>query len=156
MSHRSCAPHTDISQTRKYLNNMIASPNNGTLDFVLVLSSKIVADKASRVVGKAGISSLRSHSKPEIGFMLKCSYWGHGYMVEALDVLLPHLWRDGIQEILADVDPRNVGSIGLLKRFGFVEVKLEKNTVETHLGWCDSLCLELTRPQMFGAISERK
>ena len=79
--------------------------------------------------------------------MLKRSHWGQGYMVEALDVLLPHLWAQGVEKIIADVDPRNEGSIGILKMFGFVEERYEKSTVETHLGWCDSLYLELEKPK---------
>ena len=141
---RSSPPYTDIAQTRKYLTAMIESPTNGVLDFVLVLSSSDAAEQDGIVIGKAGIWSSTTH---EIGFMLNRNYWGNGYMVEALAELLPHIWSHDIEKISADVDPRNVGSIGLLKKYGFLDVGIERNTIETHLGWCDSLYMEFKRPQ---------
>ena len=141
---RSGPPHTDIAQSRKFLASEIRSPNRGISNFVLVLNSASALGRAGTVIGKAGIWSSTS---PEIGFMLRRSFWGKGYMAEVFDVLLPHLWAQGVERIIADVDPRNEGSIGLLKRFGFVETRYEKNTIETHLGWCDSVYLEVQRPK---------
>lgn len=69
-------------------------------------------------------------------------------MAEALTALLGRngvLWKRGVQRVLADVDPRNGASIGILRRFGFEEVGREERTFETHLGWCDSVYLELRR-----------
>lgn len=51
-----------------------------------------------------------------------------------------------IPSIAADVDPRNSASLGLLKKFGFVETGSEINTFQTHMGWCDSIYLKLNRP----------
>lgn len=50
-----------------------------------------------------------------------------------------------MQRVIADVDPRNEGSIGILRKFGFEETGREKRTFETHLGWCDSVYFELRR-----------
>ena len=70
-------------------------------------------------------------------------------MAEALAALLGPdgaLWARGVRRVRADVDPRNEGSVGILRgRFGFVEVGREERTVETHLGWCGSVYLELGR-----------
>lgn len=70
-------------------------------------------------------------------------------MAEALTALLGEpdgvFWKRGVERVLADVDPRNVGSIGILRRFGFEEVGREEGTFETHLGWCDSVYFELRR-----------
>lgn len=110
----------------------MASPANGVLDFVLVLAS------TGKVIGKVGIWETKNC---EIGFMLNRSYWGKGYMNEALEVLLPHIWKQGIDKMMADVDPRNEASIGLLEKVGFVEYMRQERTIETHLGWCDSVYL---------------
>ena len=70
-------------------------------------------------------------------------------MVEALTALLGAdglFWKRGVEGVVADVDPRNEGSIGILRRFGFVETGRAENTFETHLGWCDSVYLELKGP----------
>lgn len=132
------------------------SSTNGTLDFVIVLLSppsslspaegdQPPSDPAEKVIGKAGIWS---QANSEIGFMLNRAYWRKGYMVEALTALLGPdgaFWQRGVERVLADVDPRNESSTGVLRRFGFVETGREERTFETHLGWCDSVYLELRK-----------
>ena len=121
---------------------MVRSPNNGKLDFVLVLADSGAA------IGKAGIWSSADHSKgPEIGLLLNREYWGQGFMFEALMALIPQFWKEGVEKVIADVDPRNERSLGLLRKCGFVEIGREERTMETHLGWCDSVFLELTGNQ---------
>lgn len=112
---------------------------NGVLDFVIVLT------RTGRVIGKAGIWETENN---ELGFMLNRSCWGAGYMAEAFEDLLPHLWHQGVEKIIADVDPRNKASIRLLGGFGFVEYAREERTIETHLGWCDSVYLWLEKPRI--------
>ena len=80
--------------------------------------------------------------------MLQRSMWGKGYMAETLDALLGPcglFWEKGVERVIADVDPRNEGSIGILRKFGFEETGRGEGTYETHLGWCDSVYLELRR-----------
>ena len=133
-----------ISQTESYLKNMISSSNNGISDFVIVL---LAPSDPVPVIGKLGVWSLE---KGEVGFMLNRTYWGRGYMAEAFSALLRHLWsgKGGeIRTLTADVDPRNAASLGILKKFGFRETGYEKNTIETHLGWCDSIYLAMDNPR---------
>lgn len=83
--------------------------------------------------------------------MLHRDIWGKGYMAEALTALLGSdgvFWGRGVERVVADVDPRNEGSIGILRRFGFLETGREERTFETHLGWCDSVYFELRSPLM--------
>ena len=64
-----------------------------------------------------------------IGYMLARAHWGRGLMHEALDALISHVFEfTGIERIGADVDPRNVRSIALLKRLGFREEGLRRAT----------------------------
>lgn len=122
---------------------MIESPENGVSDFIIVLSTP---SDFPVVIGKVGMWSLKRN---EIGFMLNRSYWGKGYMAEALSALIEYLWSGkggDVRKITADVDPRNNACISLLKKFGFRETGYEKKTLETHLGWCDSLYLTLYKP----------
>lgn len=72
-------------------------------------------------------------------------------MAEALSALLGRegggvVWERGVERVVADVDPRNAASVGVLRRFGFVETGRGVRTFETHLGWCDSVYLELKGP----------
>lgn len=143
---RSGPPYTERSRSEAYLRGMISSSNNGSSDFVIVLRSP---DPAS-VIGKVGIWNTESD---EIGFMLSREYWGKGYMAEAFSAILEHLWsgKGGeVRRLVADVDPRNDASLRILKRFGFRQTGFEKSTIETHLGWCDSVYLALENPNSKG------
>ncbi|KAF9483053.1 acyl-CoA N-acyltransferase [Pholiota conissans] len=153
-------PHTDVEQTQKFLDNMIASPFNGIMNFSVCLADSSVATVTENttgcceseegsyiVIGKAGL-----YDGKKIGYIFDREYWGKGYAFEALDAILRHVWAlelEGIvapEVIKANVDPRNVASLRLLGKLGFVKVGSAKNTFETNLGWCDSVYLEVKKP----------
>ncbi|KAI4247156.1 MAG: hypothetical protein LQ352_006207 [Teloschistes flavicans] len=142
MRYWSTAPHTDTTQTEKYLRGMVDSQWNGICDFAIQYTAPSVAPK---VIGKIGLWN--GH---EIGFMLDRAFWGKGLMKEAMNQFLSDLWKNekmkDLKEIEADVDPRNDASVGILKKFGFKETGYRERTFETHLGWCDSLDLIMERP----------
>ncbi|KAH9479123.1 putative N-acetyltransferase p20 [Psilocybe cubensis] len=151
MKYWSTAPHTDIKQTKDFIDATIAGQYNGVLDFAVCLpdpQSEADQDREGSsmpVIGRAGIWDGK-----EIGFIFNREYWGKGYAFEALDALLKQFWaiheEDPDASVKADVDPRNDASLRLLKRLGFVVIGSAKNTFETHLGWCDSIYLEVRRP----------
>ena len=60
--------------------------------------------------------------RAEVGYVLRASAWGQGYMHEALQALLQHGF-DTLQlnRIEADVDPRNAASAKTLERLGFTK-----------------------------------
>lgn len=109
---------------------MIASPDNGVLDFVIELSSSSTGFPqyhCGKVIGEVAIRNVEKETgKGEIGYMLNGSYWGKGYMTEAMAVLLPHLWKCSLQRIFAVVDLRNSGSMNVLKKLGFEETEREE------------------------------
>ena len=51
---------------------------------------------------------------------------------------------DGV--CIADVDPRNAASLGLLRKLGFVETRHARCTIKVGEEWCDSVYLALRRP----------
>jgi len=75
-----------------------------------------------RVIGTCTLVRFDLENKrTEIGYALHRGECGNGYASEALRLLLTWTFDDfGMHKIEADVDPRNVGSINLLERFGFV------------------------------------
>ena len=124
---------------------MIDSPTNGTLDFAIVLSSPDPSQsKTGKVIGKVGIWSSENS---EIGFMLKRDCWGKGFMTEAMAAILPYLWKQGVQAIVADVDPGNNDSIRALKKFNFIETGRKTRTFEINGVWYDSVYFALERPK---------
>ena len=140
---RSTPPHTELSRTEKFLRNMVDARWNGLCDFVIEYAPP---SDPPKTIGKLGLWD--GH---EIGLMLNRAFWGQGLMREAMDNFFREVWRNdqmqSLQEIIADVDPRNSACIALLKKFGFRETGYREKTCETHLGWCDSLDLHLNRPR---------
>jgi RimJ/RimL family protein N-acetyltransferase len=92
-----------------------------------------------------------------MGFILNTAYWGKGYASEALEAILERIFETSNTKsdvgdspspnliLKADVDPRNERCLRLLTAFGFGEYGRKERTFETHLGWCDSVYLDLTQ-----------
>ena len=150
--------HTSFGQTTSYLNKMIAASTNGDIEFVIVLPAPKPFDPSATAAGKdkvIGTAGIFDKATGEIELMLHHDYWSQGYMSEVLASLIPRFWQRGVTRLVADVDPRNYGSVKLLNRFGFVETHREMKTCETDIGWCDSIYLELWRPRRFGEGAPR-
>jgi ribosomal-protein-alanine N-acetyltransferase len=106
MSHPECMrywstpPHSHISQTERYLKNMIASPTNGMLEFAIeLLENPKTGEPEGRgtglMIGKAGLWDGK-----EVGVLIAREEWGKGYAREALTKILEIAWafksQDGL------------------------------------------------------------
>jgi RimJ/RimL family protein N-acetyltransferase len=130
----STPPHTDEAQTRAWVEATVAAGPPDADDFVLELGGQ--------AIGKAGCWRL-----PEIGYILHPRWWGQGLAREALETIIPHLFRTyEMPELVAEVDPRNAASIGLLQRLGFHETGRAAGTITVGDELCDSVYFALRRP----------
>lgn len=126
--------HQDLETTRAWLQDMIGAAPETSHDFVV--------EHQGVVIGKAGFYQL-----PEIGFILHRDYWGRGLALEALEAVIASVFANyPIPELIADVDPRNAGSLAVLGRLGFVETGRAERTLLVGETWCDSIYLALQRP----------
>lgn len=131
MRYWSTPPHTDIEQTRPWLEGMIAIPAGEGEDFVI--------EHQGRVIGKAGLFRF-----PEIGYILAPAAWGQGFAREALAAVIERAFAvHALPRIVADVDPRNAASLKLLDRLGFVETGRRSRSWLVGDEWCDSIDLAL-------------
>lgn len=129
----STPPHSDIEQSREWLQGMVDIPPGEGEDFVV--------EHQGSVIGKAGLFRF-----PEIGFIFHPRTWGFGFAAEALRPVLGrafHVHR--LEAVEADVDPRNAASLRLLAKLGFVEVGRRERTWLIGDEWCDSVDLRLLR-----------
>jgi ribosomal-protein-alanine N-acetyltransferase len=134
MRYWSSLPHETMERTREWLQSMIDAPEEASEDYVI--------EHEGRVIGKAGC-----HRLPEIGFILDPDCWGKGLAREALEAVIPHIFATRpVDALIADVDPRNQASLGLLKRLGFQETGRAKGTWTLGDQVCDSVYLALPRP----------
>ncbi len=126
--------HETVAQSRVWLDRMIARPSAEADDFLIEFNDQ--------VIGKAGAWNL-----PEVGFLLHPDYWRQGLMAEAMTAVVRHLFRHhSMPALIAEADPRNAASLGLLTRLGFSETHRAQNTMQWGDEWCDSVYLALDRP----------
>jgi ribosomal-protein-alanine N-acetyltransferase len=126
-------PHRSLQETEHWMEKMLNTPQAESEDFIVEMNGQ--------VVGKAGC-----YRAPFIGFIFHPDHWGKGIAQEALRPIITRIFsRLMIPALEADVDPRNLASLAVLKKLGFNETgRAEKNILigET---WCDSVYLSLER-----------
>lgn len=134
MRYWSTMPHASIEVTRPWLQRMIDRSASGGEDFVIEFEG--------RVVGDVGAGRL-----PEFGFMVHPDYWGRGIATEASRAFIDHAFEaTTVDQLTADVDPRNLASLRVLGKLGFVEAGRAERTFLLGDEWCDSVYLALPRP----------
>ena len=134
MRYWSTPAHSSIAQTEVWLARMIARP--------IAESDDVLIEFQGQVIGKTGAWML-----PELGFILHPDHWGKGIALEATAAVITHLFaHHDLPHLVAEADPRNAASLGLLRRLGFVETHRAQNTLQWGDEWCDSVYLRLDRP----------
>ena len=134
MRYWSTPPHASLDETREWVASMVERSVDVCNDFVVELNG--------RCVGKAGCYAL-----PEIGYILHPDHWGRGYAREAMAAAIAHIFATtDIEKLIADVDPRNEPSMGLLLRLGFAETHRKAGTWQVGDELCDSVYFALPRP----------
>ena len=129
-----------LDATSEWLQSLVKRPT----EFVICLK-----ETPDVPIGKIGV-----WRDSEIGFLLHRQWWRKGIMSEAMEVLLPWLFRRkeggglGLDRLTADVDPRNEASLRFLNSFGFVVTGTKEKTWEVAGEWVDSVFLELKRDQL--------
>lgn len=84
------------------------------------------------------------HRRAEIGYVIDRSYWNQGLVSEALVPVLAYVFGEiGLHRLDADVDPENLASLALLKKFGFRREGLTRESFLVHGRWHDSVILGL-------------
>ena len=133
MTYWSCPPHTELAQTREWLDSMLSSTPEESEDFVITYGGQ--------TIGKIGAYRL-----PDFGYILSSPHWGLGLASEAMTAFLDHAFtRPDVLRLTADIDPRNEPSLRFIKRHGFVETGRASGTWTTHLGLCDSVYFALDK-----------
>ena len=126
MRYWSTLPHETLAQTEEWVATMMGAPRAESDDFVL--------EHQGRVIGKLGCWRL-----PEVGYLLAPAVWRRGLASEAMSAFIAHRRRCCGGELTADTDPRNMASIRLLQRHGFVETRRASRTWLIGGEWFNSI-----------------
>lgn len=95
-------------------------------------------------IGDIGVNRHENLMQAEIGCTLATTAQGHGFMTEALRVLLDQLFRtQGLRRVSAECDARNLRSVALLERLGFAREGLRVENTWIKGEWTDDLLFGL-------------
>jgi ribosomal-protein-alanine N-acetyltransferase len=130
MRYWSEPPHEELEETERWMASMVEADLAESDDFIVTLDGKLI--------GKLGTWKI-----PEIGFLIDPGHWGKGYASEAMAAFIRRRRGLGSTELTADVDPRNLSSIMLLARHGFMETGRAKGTWQVGDELCDSIYYRL-------------
>ena len=71
--------------------------------------------------------TIRRDGRAQLAYELGVPYWGRGFATEAGGCVIEALFANGIPEVWAELDTRNLASIRLLERLGFRRGALRRN-----------------------------
>jgi RimJ/RimL family protein N-acetyltransferase len=118
MKYSPIRPWTSAEQANELVEGSLTAMRAGSQ-----LCFGIVSSSACKVVGTCTLFHIYKVSRrAEVGFVLAKSFWGRGYMTEALSTLIDYGFSVlNMNRIEADTDPRNLAATKLLERLGFVK-----------------------------------
>ena len=75
------------------------------------------------LIGECGYKGVPRNGEIEVGYALRSTYSGHGYMSEAVEALCRHIFYNDsrITAIVARTKRRNIKSQNVLRRCGFMQ-----------------------------------
>ena len=106
-------------------------------------------DEGTRLIGTVAISDVKrgAQSCCQIGYRFDKDHLRRGYATEALECLIPEIWRSlGMHRIEATALPQNTPSIKLLEKLGFEFEGVAKSSVCICGRWEDHLRYALINP----------
>jgi RimJ/RimL family protein N-acetyltransferase len=116
MRYWSTPPVTDMAQVERNLAAVKLAYEDGSS-----MRLGLVRREDNALIGTCTVFDLQpANQRAEIGYALARAAWGRGYMHEALEAFVQHLFTAlQLNRLEADIDPRNEASARTLQRLGF-------------------------------------
>lgn len=109
----------------KIKNRLIEHPE----EYPLAVDQLIVLKETNTVIGTIYFKRLPNHGATEVGYGMSPQYEGHGYMTDALGLLLEFGKKHGVCIVFADTLCSNFKSQNVLERNGFIAYKEDGHTM---------------------------
>lgn len=130
MKYWDTLPHASMDQTKELLDRLTIKGDD---------TRYLVVEHEGIAIGTAGF-----WRDSEVGFIIHPDHWGKGLARELLEALLVFGFDEcGFSFVVAETDPDNDASNGLLTSFGFKETGRAKNTLQIGDNWFDSIYYRL-------------
>lgn len=116
MRYWSTPPLQNLDEAFELLKEIQTSNRQG-----MILKWGVALKPSDKLIGTVTLFHLdQNNGRAEIGYAQARTYWGKGYINEALQALLKYCFEElNLRRLEADVDPRNIPSIKTLERLGF-------------------------------------
>lgn len=147
VKYMNISPFASVEDTLEMINLL-----NGLSESEDTLRWGIELKEEGILIGSCGFNvwELSGSYRGEIGYDLGREYWGHGYMSEALRMLLSYGFMTmGLNRIEALVHPDNTHSRQLLQAFQFREEGLLREYQKTDEGFIDLLMYSLLKREFY-------
>lgn len=90
--------------------------------------SAVVERATGDMIGCCGLVHPGGQARAEIKYAIRRNQWGRGFAGEVVPAMLDYGFREfRLAEIIATVDPENVGSVHILKKCGMIYVGVIQN-----------------------------
>jgi RimJ/RimL family protein N-acetyltransferase len=109
----------------------------------------IILKENYELIGDIGLHFLDKESKQvEIGCTINKEYQGKGYACEALSETINYLFVElNKRRIVTSIDPRNLPSIALVERLGFIKEAHFKESILINGEWVDDVVYAMLNPK---------
>ena len=117
----------------------------------------IAQKQDNSIIGHCGFFDIDKYNCcAEISYCLKSGLWGQGIMTEALDAMLKFGFEDyGLNRIAARVMKGNDASIGVLRKLGFVQEGLLRESLYKNGRYHDLLVFSVLKSEYHGTDQYR-
>ena len=101
----------------------------------------VVLRQDQRLIGRCGLKVVDAEQcEGTLWYVLHPSEWGKGYITEASEALLNYGFGTlALHRVWTDCDPRNLGSVGVLRKLGFRQEAHFRENTYLKGEWCDTL-----------------
>lgn len=103
---------------------------------------------AKPMMGTCGFWRIEwENRRAEVGYLLHPDFWNRGYMTEALQALIPYAFYTlQLHSLEANVNPKNIGSIRVLEKLGFVQEGYFRENIHFNNQYYDTAVFSLLSP----------
>jgi ribosomal-protein-alanine N-acetyltransferase len=116
-------------EAMKYIKKPKLRSKDDVLELIKVMNSPdriqwgITIKNENTVIGTIGYHRIvKEHYRAEIGYMLDPGYWNTGLMSEAIAKAIEYgFTKMDLHSIEAIIDPENIASRAILKKYGFIK-----------------------------------
>ena len=133
---------SDLSQAEDIIRTNLEWVESGSC-----LHWSIEYRSSGEVIGACTLFKIDEQNRhAEVGYILNREYWGRGLASEALEAMIEYAFGTmDMHRLEADTDPRNVASLALLAKFGFIKEGFFRERWWVHGQWLDSDMLGLLK-----------